>query len=379
MMRIRPLSTLFAEPRSLLLGLACAASLACSSTPAPRSLEQANADAISPAADQARTSAPQAYAHAEQLRQEARSLHAEGNAEEASVVAEQARAAYQEAFAIARGVQAETRLEKAQQELKEAEARLRVLDTRLSETEKDADQLELRARVLLDTEPLGDVEKLTPERALARRQAAFQLTSEARSLCVATRLLNPQVKTLEPLEKELATLEQQLNTGSQQKDLYPRSIQARSGCLKELTDVRRPHVHAAPEAPTTDRLLAELTETNRLFAFRDDRGVVVNVLEPIASKGALNESTRSLLELLGGTAKQHPEFPLLVVVHTAKKGQDKTAEETGKLVVDALRQHGAAQVELQQAAASQPVVDPRVPGAEKQNARVEIVFVSPAF
>jgi len=332
-----------------------------------------------PAAREAQEFAPQAHAAAEKLRAEARTLESQGNKDEAAVVSEQASVGYQEAFAIARGVKAEQRLQKAQAELGRATARLALLDQRQSVAQADAEALGLRARVALDTVPVGDVEKLSPERALARRAAASQLTSEARGLCMATRLLDPKVPALDALDQELTLLDQQIGVGSIQKDLYPRAIKARSACLNELTQVRRPVTKKAPEAGTSDRLLTILTETNQLFAFRDDRGVVVNVLDPVSGPGALRDPAKSVVELLGKTARAHPEFPLLVVVHTAKKGQEKSAEQTQKTIVDALRAAGAPAVTVQMAGAAEPVVDRRVPQAEKQNTRVEIVFVTPAL
>jgi hypothetical protein len=361
------------------LALVAGLGVACGGAAQSPALGQADAVAISPAAERAREEAPQAHAAAEKLRAEAHQLAREGKNDEAGVVAEQARVAYEEAFATGRAVTAELRLERARAEVKKAEARLAELDQRQAEAESAAMALELRARVVLDTEPVSDVAKLSPERALARRAAAQQLTSEARSLCVATQLLDPQTQSLTELDRELGLLDQQLSVGSVQKDLYPRAAKARSGCLHELTLARRPATRKAPEAGTSDRLLTALTETQQVFAFRDDRGVVVNVLEPTNDKGELTDAARSVFELLGKTAQAHPESPLLVVVHTAKKGQEKAGEATGRAVSASLEQAGAKGVAVQQVGATQPVVDRRVPRAEKQNSRVEVVFVTPSL
>lgn len=363
--------------KELLAAAACACSLGCAGAPPPAPLTQADAVAASPSSKEAAELAPQAHALAEQLRAEAVSLHEAGRNDEAAVVAEQASVAYERAFAIARATRAELRLQKARGVLATASKRIEVLEERQAVAQADADALELRARVALETEPVVDVTTLSAERAQARRAAAWQLTSEARSLCLATQMLVPDTKTLAPAQEEVELLHSQLSMGSVQKDLFPRASKARAACLKELTEVRRPATKKAPEAGLSDRLLTALTETNQLFAFRDDRGVVVNLLDPVDAQGALTAKAAPILQLLGKISVSNARFPLLVVVHTAKKGQEKAAEKTATAVVAALRQAGADEPRVQHAGAAEPLVDRRVPRAEEQNARVEIVFVTP--
>jgi len=190
-------------------------------------------------------------------------------------------------------------------------------------------------------------------------------------------LLAPDTRTLVTAEREVELLYNQLSAGSVEKDVFPRASKARAACLKELTEVRRPATKKAPEAGTSDKLLTALTETNQLFAFRDDRGVVVNLLQPVDTRGVLTAKAEPIISLLGKIATAHASFPLLVVVHTAKKGQEKDAEKVALAVVTALRQAGAPEPIVQHAGAAEPLVDRRVARAEEQNARVEIVFVTP--
>lgn len=354
--------------------------LACAARPTPAPLSQADTVAVSPAVLETQELAPQAWAAAENLRQEARALHDEGKDEEAAIVAERATAAYERAVAVARHVRAQARSDRAKEELERARQAFDELEERQRVAQADADAYELRARVALDTEPVRDVDKLTPERALARQKAALSLASEARVLCLAAGLLDASArdKTAE-LQQDLNGLARDLEVGSVKVDLYPRAVRARSGCLKTLTDIRRPRTRKAPEAGLADRLLTTLSETKRLFVFRDDRGVVVNLLAPLDAQGELGEEARELLEILGGVSRQNQDFPVVVVVHTAKAREEKSAEQAGKKVSAALEAAGARAVSVHVAGHAEPVVDPRVPGAATQNARVEIIFVTPAL
>lgn len=347
----------------------------CSSRPAPQSVVSANYAAESPLVRESETLSPQAHAEAERLRKLAEKLHSEGKDEEAAVVAEEALAAYQLAITTGRGVRAQLRKESSLAAVKKAEEELAALEARQRAALAEADAYELQARVALDTEPLKDVDKVSPERALARQRAALQLTSEARVLCLGAELLDAKKRDqLAPLFVEVDQLQKDLSMGSVKADLYLRATKARSGCLRVLTEIRRPESRKAPEAGFNDRLLHALTETNRLLAFRDDRGVVVNVKTPA---GPLSAEVKEVLGLLGGTARQNPEFPVLVVVHTARAHQEKSGDDIGKQVREALLAAGAAQVTVHLAGHAEPVVDRRVAGADGENARVEIVFVSP--
>jgi hypothetical protein len=230
----------------------------------------------------------------------------------------------------------------------------------------------------LDTEEVEDVDQLTAERAKARRLAARQLSAEARLLCIATHLIDKNAKGLDAAQKEVETLEKELGFGSVKADLYPRAAKVRSQCLEHLTKARRPAVKAAPESAASDQLLTALTETGKLFAFRDDRGIVVNLGSPLDREGKLSEEARAALKIVGGTAKAHPDFPLLVVAHTAKSGQKDHGERLAAAAKEALTEAGAPAVAVESVENAQPVVSSRVQGAEQKNERIEVVFVTPA-
>lgn len=350
----------------------------CASNPRPRVLGQAEAAAESPAAREARELAPQAHAQAEKLRKDADAAHARGDFSAAQILGEHSLAAYEHAFVLARYSKAEQRLAQAEQAKSQALAELTRLDEQQLRLAAEADALELKIKVTVDKEPIGSMPAASPERVRARKEAARALASEARLLCLATELLEPKREGLEAAKESVGTLESELQQGSNKDTLFPRATEARARCLKLLTLARRPATQSAPEAAVTDRLFVELTETQKFFAFRDDRGIVVSLRGLVSPEGKLTEDGSEHLALLGRTAKANPSFPLLVVHHSAKEAEEKTAGARIDLVAQALRDAGAPQVSTHSAGTARPVADGRLPEAAARNARVEIVFVSPA-
>lgn len=351
---------------------------ACSTRVPPKTLVEADTVAESKAAEQARELAPQAAGVASGLLDQAHALEKEGKTAEAGVVAEEAMAAYEEAFALTRAARAEARIEHSRQALIGEKVRLNELEAAQARAKQEADAFELRARVALDKEPISDVPTLTPERAHARRQAAIQLASEAHLLCVSAALLGRKSDGLARAQSDVASLDHDLGVGSAQQDVYPRAAAARTACLTELTLTRRPLVQAAPDAAGSDRLLSELAATGVVFAFRDDRGVVVNLRSPVGPGGQLTEAARTTLELLAMTSKQHSKYPLLVVGHSAAASDAGAAETAARAVAKALTEYGTSAPAVEAVGPKQPVVDPRVSGAAGHNSRVEIVFVTVA-
>jgi hypothetical protein len=350
----------------------------CASNPRPRVLGQADAAAESPAAREARELAPQAHAQAERLRKEADAAHARGDFSGAQILGEHSLAAYEHAFVLARFLKAERRLAQAEKAKSEALAELTRLDEQHLRLAAEADALELKIKVTVDKEPIGSMPAASPERVRARREAARALASEARLLCLATELLEPKREGLEAAKENLTALEGELQQSSGKDTLFPRATEARARCLKLLTLARRPATQQAPEAGLTDRLFVELTETQKFFAFRDDRGIVVSLRGLVSPEGKLTGEAAEQLALLGRTAKANPSFPLLVVHHSAKDAEEKSAAARLEVVAQALRDAGAPQVQAHSAGTARPVADGRLPEAAARNARVEIVFVSPA-
>jgi len=377
MSRLPCSSRAFVLPALALPALTVALALSGCARPAPpKSLADADQVAASPAAAQAKELAPQAAGVAAQLLDQAHALEKDGKHDEAGVVAEEAMAAYEEAFALTRAARAQARVESSEQALAAEQTRLTELEAARARAASEADAFELRARVALDQEPVVDVQSLTPERAVARRQAAIQLASEAHLLCVSASLLGRKGETLERAQGDLTALERDLSVGTIRTDIYPRAASARTACLTELTLTRRPAAQAAPEAAGSDRLLTDLAATNAVFAFRDDRGVVVNLRTPTGPDGQLTEGARTVVELLARTSKQHAAYPLLIVGHSASAGDAKAAEASAQAVARALGEYGAPARAVEVVGPKQPVVDPRLPGAGAHNSRVEVIFVT---
>ncbi len=330
-------------------------------------VESADQAALSLSAQEAKKYAPQAFAEAEQLRVKAHALANQGENAAAAVKAEEATLAYQSAFITLRAARAQVRVEDAGAQALVLEEELIQLDLTQASLRQEADIFELQARVYLDTEQVEDLGRLSPERAVARRQAAVFLGSEAEVLCFAAALLRKDDLRATSAGKKAARLQVELNHGSIKDDLYPRAAQLRSACLKELTLARRPLAQAAPESAGADRLLKDLSEADYL-PYRDDRGVVVQLTTAAKSE---------LWEQLGRVAKAHSNFPVLVLVH-GKTGQQKLSlEEQGQRAAETLKASGAPQVDVRVIGSHQPIIDRRVAGADKKNARLEVIFIHP--
>jgi hypothetical protein len=319
---------------------------------------------------EAHQSAPQAYARAELLRQRSDQAFADGDLSSAQILAEQAMAAYLRATIEARLTKAEARLAEASVlEQKQAE-RLAQLNAEQQRLSAEAADLELRVKVARDAEPIAKSEPASPEREKARREAARSIVTQGSLLCVAARLVEPGRSSLGPLLGKADELRAKLDTAA------PAPVDAtalRSDCLRELTLARRPRAQANPSRGESDALLAELSRADFL-PFRDDRGVIVT-LRGVREGGKLGAKAAEKLADLGRVAKQHPEFPVLVVVHDARAGAKDDGLATQ--AVDALKAAGAARIEARGAGSTSPVVPPDRNGAAARNERLEIVFVSP--
>jgi hypothetical protein len=363
--------------RSALALLVAASLLACASAPRPPVLSEADAVSTTPASKQAQQLAPQAFAEAERLRREATRAHDDGNNAAAQILAEHALAAYSHAFVLARLVQGEQRLAKSELDLAKAKRELAELDEKQRFVGAEADDLEKRVRMLEDALPLAPNAPASPEREKARLESARAMASQARLLCIATRLLAESAEGLAETLGKLDALDAQLAkpTGVTPID---HAVQMRSACLRHLTLARRDKMRAAPAEGRSDALLAELSRSGELYPFRDDRGVVVTLRAVFAPGGGLTKESNERVVLLGRVAKAHPDFPVLVVLHTAQGRATAEDERRARVIADALRQAGASRVQTHAAGGAQPVASPDRAGAAARNQRVEIVFVTPS-
>jgi hypothetical protein len=348
----------------------------CASTPRPQVLVAVDAEEKSPAVAQARAQAPQAFARAAQLKHDAEAAHDAGDPASAQILGEQALAAYQRAVTLAGITRAESRAAAAEVSVGRSKATIAQAEQTQKQLDADTTALELRLKVARETLPAPvSGPPASPERELARREAARALVAQARLLCSASRLLDPKRATLEAHFKRIGELEAALASKAMTPIDDARAV--RSACLGELTATRRPRTQANPADPSTDALLKELSQAS-LVPSRDDRGVVVTLGTPFERDDKLTSQATTRLSDLAGVAKAHPDFPVMVVVHSAGKlpeGRETTRTERA---AGALRDHGAPKVETASVGMALPRVDPREPGAATRNDRVEIVFVAPS-
>jgi hypothetical protein len=315
--------------------------------------------------------APQAYARAELLKQRAEQAFRDGDLASAQALSEQALAAYLRATIEARLTRAENRLAEAGVLEKRQAERLAQLEVEQQRLAAEASDLELRAKVVRDAEPLAKNEPASPEREKARREAARAIVTQGSLLCVAARLVEPSRTALAPLLGKADDLRKKLEGATPAP--IDDATALRSDCLRELTLARRPRAQAHPARGESDALLTELSRADFL-PFRDDRGVVVTLHAP-REAGKLSAKVTEKLSELGRVAKSHPEFPVLVVSHDARAS---TKEDTlGAQAVDALKAAGVSRIEARSAGSSTPVVPPDRPGATARNERLEVIFVSP--
>ena len=349
--------------------------LACAATPRPRVLLSLDATETSPAVIQARGQAPQAYARAEALRHDAEEAHQAGDPAGAQILGEQALAAFQRAVTLAGVTRAEQRAAEAELGVARVTATLAQATQAQKQLDADTAGLELRLKVARETLPSPvSGPPASPERELARREAARALVAQARLLCSAARLLEPKRATLEPAFQKLAELEKVL--ASSATTPIDDASAARSTCLAELTATRRPRTQANPADPANDRLLKELSDAS-LAPSRDDRGVVVTLDAPFEKDDRLTARAATRLGDLAGVAKAHPDFPLMVVLHSSAKLPDARQSARSEHAASALREHGVPRVETATAGSALPRLDPHEPGAAARNDRVEVVFVAP--
>jgi len=346
----------------------------CAPTPRPEVMRQVEAARASVAVQAAAKSAPQAYADAELRRTQAEAAFAENKQASAQILSEQALAAYTRATVQARLARAQAALADEQARLAKATAAQADLDAQQQRFLLEAEALETRLKVVRDAEPLPINTPASAEREQARLAAVKALLSQAKLLCTAARLLEPNREGVGPLLGMIADLNGKLRAPPAPID---DAVAARSGCLKELTLARRPATQKSPASGVADALLRELS-ASRLLPFHDDRGVVVTLRALFNAKDQLNSEASSKLDTLAKVAKAHPEFPLLAVVHAARGSASTRDAAQAAAIAEALRKSGAPQVAAETAGSALPVLDPARAGASERNARIEVVFVSPS-
>jgi hypothetical protein len=212
-------------------------------------------------------------------------------------------------------------------------------------------------------------------------QAVASMRVQARLLCAAARLLvasgKPATAELGAAEKTLGELEALSAAGKGAP--IDHATRARAECLRALTLVRRAADDKTRATGAGDALLDALSKARVGTPLRDDRGVVVTLRDAFAGD-ALSPSGEKALDAIGAVAKEHPGFPVLVVLHQTRAldaAGERRWRELGDKMVAALKQRVKAPVGGPEiAGAATPVVDPKGKHSAR-NERVEILFVTP--
>jgi len=365
---------------------------ACAPTARPALLDRVAEVRTSPAAREAEAWAPQAHAHALELERRSQRALGAGDVASAEILADGALAAHEHAWVLARLARAERRRLAADGELSEQQRALSELQAQEQRLSAEAADLELRARVVRNALPLAVHEAAGPERSEARRKAAASLSTQGRLLCVAARLLGEADAVKEPLAR-LDELDRELESGKAAKALEA-ATELRGLCLRVISQARRrssvspPSPKAAsseaagaaatPPAVPADLVLAELSAAGQSPA-RDERGVAVVLRGLFATDGSLTDAGRAQLQQLGATAKAHPDFPLLLVGHTASLEAGPAMDRQLAVLGSELSSLGVERVSTHDAGPRQPLLPPQLPRARARNQRIELVFVAPGL
>lgn len=380
-----------------------AGALACGSPARPPAMARMAEVHTAPATIEAETWAPQAHAHALELEARAEGALRAGDAEAAASLAEHAIAAHEHAWVLTRFARAERRRLDAEKELDEQRRMLGELRAQHQQLSAEAAALELRVQVARGGLPVPPHEASPAERREARRGAAAALSAQARLLCVGARLLGEEQRVT-PVMAQLDELDRQLASGAESKSIEAAS-QLRSRCLDAISEIRRQNsapaarlpgqAPASPAAPTgtltapaangtgalapqpADVLLDELSAAGAAPS-RDDRGVAVSLRDLFGADGKLTDRARSELARLVRVSEAHPDFPVLLVGHSA----NRSATELGRqlqLVRAALADSGVSKLAVESVGDRQPLLPARSPSSSARNQRIELVFVAPGF
>jgi hypothetical protein len=335
-----------------------------------------------PAAQTAASLAPEAFAHADKLRRDAELAYQQGDLGAAQILAERAVAAFQHALVLARIAYAADNANRARFALRTAEKSLAENESDLGRVSAQADDLELRIKVIKDAAPLVSSGGADGLREQARLASARSLTLDAKLLCGAARLVGAETEMLTHAQGLVEEVDKRIASQPRPAPIDA-AMRARAECLAALTAARRP-ASAASTMGKSDQLLAELSAMGGLSPVRDDRGVVVVLRDAFAGK-ELSRENRERVEALGRVARAHADFPLQVVVHAAgaKAGVARTDaaqdRQRGETVSKALVQAGAhgERIMVEAAGTAHPLLDPALMRDPARNERIEIIFVDP--
>lgn len=376
--------------------LAAALAVGCGGAAATGSARVADAERMQKSLAGKDVGKGQAFATAEAELRLAKEANAQGDALGAELHAERAIASYNHAIVLARLARATEEEASAREALAKASEQLARYATQRRAMDREAEDLDKQLKIAREAQLPAASGPAEPERERARFVAAQTLVTQARLLCSAARLVSTDAPGLAESEATVSDLEKRLE-GDKPRGPVPIDAvaRARAACLTALTKARRA---TSTGADATDALLAELSQSFSAppaagatatsaakreppATARDERGVVVTLRG--AWKGEdLTPDAAASLEALGRVAAAHPTFGVQLVLHDAQTPSAAEAAADKKRLAAAsaaLTKAGAAaaKVTTLHAGARAPLVDPADAKRREQNARLEVVFVTP--
>jgi len=348
----------------------------CARPPRPAAMAEVDQVRKTPAAATAAARAPEAFAHAEKVRRDSEDAYQNGDLAGAQILAERAVAAYQHALVLGRIGHATETANRARTALRTAEQTRAETEGEQKRVSAQADDLELRIKVIKDAAAVAPVGSADAAREQARLASARSLTLDAKLLCAAARMVGPETPVLAKAQGTVDDLDKRIGERPRPAPIDA-AMRARADCLAALTAARRPAA-ASSSIGKSDELLSEISAMGGLSPVRDERGVVVT-LRAIFAASQLTSEGRDRLSALGRIAQAHADFPVQVVVHAAAAGSAGADRERGDAVAKALVEAGARKerVLIEAAGTAHPVIDSALTRNPTRNERVEIIFVDP--
>lgn len=342
-----------------------------------------------PRAETAKALAPNLVAEANLELTEAKKAVDAGDEVTAALHAQRSVAAMQRAFVVARLAKATADETQAKAASADASAALQKTHAERAKVEADVDELEKKLRIAREVALPPESGATDPARAAARLRAAASLIAEARLLCGAARLIDPQAKGLAEAETAVTDADAQLKGPAKpapnaKKPLEPIDTAGRSrvACLAALTQGRRGTGETSQRAEDPDVLFAELSasaaqRTPSSLPARDERGVMLTFRD--VWKGTeLTESGKQALAQVSLVARAHANVGVQLVVHEAEARPAPETQKKIDVALAALEAGGVPKSRLrgENAGASINVVSPTDGQNRARNARLDVVFVT---
>ena len=158
---------------------------------------------------------------------------------------------------LARIAFATNTMNRARTALRAAEHTLAETDAEQKRVAAQADDLELRIKVIQDAMPISPAGAADPAREQARLSAARSLALDAKLLCAGARMVGSDNPALTKAQTSVDDLEKRI-TDKPRPAPIEAAMRARAECLAALTAARRPATQAS-SLGKSDELLSEIS------------------------------------------------------------------------------------------------------------------------